>query len=270
MLYTSPPNGWIGYPRVSPAGDLVAFFDHPHGYGDNGTVAIIDNGGHKTTLSSGYAMSHGIAWSPTGDEVWFSAFGAGGFALRAVSLSGEHRFLWRNPGPFDLDDVSNDGRVLVTLIDVRVGAVGLTAGAAAERDLSWLGWTEASDLSADGHTLLFHEHGYRSVRQGPADLYLWRMDGTSPVRLGDGTALGLSPNGEWAASLQTTPAPTAGTGANRTGRLAAPPARRNHLLRPTRLAAGWKEDRVLGGRTRPKASLLCAGYCRRHAAGDHA
>ncbi len=25
VLYTSPPDGWIGYPRVSPAGDLIAF-----------------------------------------------------------------------------------------------------------------------------------------------------------------------------------------------------------------------------------------------------
>jgi Tol biopolymer transport system component len=208
VLYTSPPDGWIGYPRVSPSGELIAFFDHPRGYGIDGTVAIIDATGHKTTLSSGYAMSHGIAWSPKGDEVWFSAAGPGGFALRAVSLSGEHRFLWRNPGPFDLDDVSREGKALVTLIDVRVGAVGVPAEARGERDLSWLGWTDASDLSTDGKLLLFYEHGYRSVREGPADLYLWRMDGRLPVRLGEGAALGLSPDAQWAISLKGTPAPT--------------------------------------------------------------
>ncbi len=209
MLYTSPPNGWIGYPRVSPAGDLIAFFDHPEGYGSNGTVAVIDPAGHKRTLSSGYAMSHGIAWSPAGDEVWFSAAGRGeGFALRAVTLSGEHRLVWRNPGPFDLDDISTDGRALVTLIDVRVGAVGRPPDADVERDLSWLGWTDVSDLSPDGATLLFHEHGYRSVREGEGDLYLWRMDGSQPIRLGKGEALGLSPDGKWAVSLQMTPAAT--------------------------------------------------------------
>jgi eukaryotic-like serine/threonine-protein kinase len=209
VLYTSPPDGWIGYPRVSPAGDLIAFFDHPYGYGNNGTVAVIDAAGQKTSLSSGYAMSHGIAWSPTGGEIWFSAAGRGdGFALRALTLSGEHRLIWRNPGPFDLDDISSDGRALVTLIDVRVGAVGLPRGASAERDLSWFGWTEVSDLSPDGTTLLFHEHGYRSVRRGPADLYLRRMDGSLPVRLSEGAAMALSPDGAWAVSLQMTPAAT--------------------------------------------------------------
>jgi Tol biopolymer transport system component len=208
VLYTTPPNGWIGYPRVSPSGTLVAFFDHPRGYCDHGAVAVIDRDGHKKTLSEGYAMSHGIAWSPTGDEIWFSAAGDGGFALRAVTLSGKQRSLWRNPGPFDLDDVSRDGRVLVTLIDVRVGAFGRPGGAAAERDLSWLGWTDAADLSPDGRTVLFYEHGYRSVREGPADMYIWRMNGTLPVRLGEGAAMGLSPDGHWAVSLRGTPAPT--------------------------------------------------------------
>jgi eukaryotic-like serine/threonine-protein kinase len=208
VLYTSPPDGWIGYPRFSPAGDLIAFFDHPQGYGVNGTVALIDANGHKRTLSSGYAMSHGIAWSPAGDQVWFSAGGPGGFALRAVTLSGEHRLVWRNPGPFDLDDISSDGRALVTLIDVRVGAVGPPAGATAERDLSWLGWTDVSDLSSNGEMLLFGEHGYRSVREGPADLYLWRMDDPLPVRLGKGAAMGLSPDAQWAVSLQETPEAT--------------------------------------------------------------
>lgn len=209
VLYTSPPNGWMGYPRVSPAGDLIAFFDHPQGYGNDGTVAVIDPTGHKRTLSSGYAMSHGIAWSPAGDEVWLSAAGRGeGFALRAVTLSGEHRLVWRNPGPFDLDDISTDGRALVTLIDVRVGAGGLPPDANVERDLSWLGWTDVSDLSADGETLLFHEHGYRSVREGEGDLYLRRMDGSQPIRLGKGEAMGLSPDGDWAVSLQMTPAAT--------------------------------------------------------------
>jgi hypothetical protein len=208
VLYTSPPDGWIGHLRVSPAGDLIAFFDHPRGYGDNGTVAVVDLVGKKTTLSSGHGMSHGIAWSPTGGEIWFSAAGRDGFALRALALSGEQRLLWRNPGPFDLDDIAGNGHALVTLIDVRVGAVGLVRGAAAERDLSWLGWTDVSDLSPDGTTLLFREHGYRSVRRGPADLYLRKMDGSLPVRLGEGAAMALSPDGEWAVSLQMTPAAT--------------------------------------------------------------
>jgi eukaryotic-like serine/threonine-protein kinase len=86
---------------------------------------------------------------------------------------------------------------------VRVGAAGLPAGAAADRDLSFLGWTDVTDLSSDGRLLLFIEHGYRSgVREGPEDMYLWRMDAPLPVRLGKGMPMALSPDGKWAMSVQ--------------------------------------------------------------------
>jgi hypothetical protein len=132
-----------------------------------------------------------------GDEVWFSVSGFDNFSLNAITLSGRNRVLWRSPNPFDLDDISRDGRVLLTLIDVRVGAAGLPPGAPAERDLSWFAWTEINDLSPDGAFLLFTDIGYHaSGSTSMPSFYLRSTSGAPTVRLGDGRALALSPDGK--------------------------------------------------------------------------
>ena len=60
------------------------------------------------------------------------------------------------------------------------------------------------DLSDDGRTLLFQEWGEGGGANG--SVYLRRMDGSAPVRLGDGFALSLSPDGQWVlARLYTRP-----------------------------------------------------------------
>ena len=64
------------------------------------------------------------------------------------------------------------------------------------RDLSWLDYSLVRDMSADGRTVLFTEGG----RGGGANygVYLRRTDGSPAVRLGDGDAAALSPDGKWA------------------------------------------------------------------------
>jgi len=200
VLYSSLPGGAIRHARISPKGDQIAFFDDRDGSLNAIAVSVVDLAGRKTTLVSGCAKSHGLAWSATGDEIWFSGVcGGSGFALHAVTLSGRKRVLWRNAGPFDLDDLSSDGRALLTLIDVRVGAAGVPPGAVAERDLSYFGWSQVAGISADGTALLFSEHGYRGAPGSPDALYLRKTDGSPAVRLGEGLlARALSPNGEWA------------------------------------------------------------------------
>jgi DNA-binding winged helix-turn-helix (wHTH) protein/Tol biopolymer transport system component len=191
VLYTSPPDGWIGHPRVSPRGDRIAFFD---GSSEDVAVAVVDLSGHKTTLSTGHDFGMGLAWSASGDRVWFSD----AFSLHLVTLSGEDRLVWRGAAPFGLDDVSPDGRMLLNMIDIRLGAAARAPGEAAERDVSYYGWTYAGDLSLDGTTLLFHEHGYRAARGGPDAVYIRTLDGSPPVRLGEGQAMALSPDGRLA------------------------------------------------------------------------
>jgi len=205
VLYEA--DGWIGHLRVSPKGDLVAFLDHPQHRDDGGSVATVDLAGKKTVLSSGWDSIQGLAWSPAGDEIWFTATRTGGDrSLYAVDLSGKVRILARVPGELTLLDVGKEGNVLLTRGIDRAGIVGLAPGETKERDLSWLDWSTPGDLSADGKTVLFSEAGEGG---GPKyAVYLRKTDGSPAVRLGEGTGVALSPDGKWAvARPNTSPAP---------------------------------------------------------------
>ncbi|HLN58473.1 MAG TPA: protein kinase [Thermoanaerobaculia bacterium] len=192
--------GFVSYPRVSPKGDLVAFLDHPQHGDDGGSVAIVDKAGKKRTLSSGWSSEDGLAWGPRGEEVWFTATKVGGArALWAVGLSGRERLLARVTGPLTLHDVASDGRVLLTHDTSREGILALAPGETKERDLSWLDWSLVRGLSADGKTILFDESG-----EGSGTSYsvgLRKTDGSPAVKLGEGAAMALSPDGKWVASI---------------------------------------------------------------------
>ena len=81
----------------------------------------------------------------------------------------------------------------------KVGIVTLSSGSEKERDLSHLDWSLVRDISQDARVLLFDESGEGAgSRQG---VYLRKTDGSPAVRLGDGTACGISPDGRWVLSL---------------------------------------------------------------------
>ena len=205
VLYQA--DGWIGQLRIAPKGDLVAFLDHPQHRDDGGSIAIVDSVGKKTTLSEGWDSIQGLAWSPGGDEIWFTATRTGGDrSLYAVNLSAKVRILARVLGELTLLDVGKEGNVLLTRGIDRAGMVGLAPGETKERDLSWLDWSVPNDLSADGKAVLFSEAGEGG---GPKyAVYLRKTDGSPSVRLGEGTGVALSPDGKWAAAHpNSTPAP---------------------------------------------------------------
>jgi eukaryotic-like serine/threonine-protein kinase len=205
VLYQA--DGWIGHLRISPKADTIAFIDHPQLGDDGGAVAIVDLAGKKTTLSTGWDSIQGIAWSPAGDEIWFTATRTGGDrSLYAVSLAGTVRLLARVPGELTLLDVGREGNVLLTRGNDRAGMIGLAPGEAKERDLSWLDWSVPGDLSPDGRTVLFAETGEGG---GPKyAVYLRKTDGSPAIRLGEGIGAGLSPDGKWAlARPNSTPSP---------------------------------------------------------------
>jgi hypothetical protein len=131
------------------------------------------------------------AWSPSGDEIWFSGAEVGWAGpLHAVDLEGHRRDLLPVPGAVRMLDVSADGRVLVTsgLMDksMRIRRRGETA----ERDISWLDWGHVSDLSPDGELLLFNEEGSGAGRGGK--MYLRPTNGDPAVLLSPGIAFALS------------------------------------------------------------------------------
>jgi Tol biopolymer transport system component len=188
--------GWIGEPRVSPGGDRIAFVDHPVRGDDGGGVSMVDLAGKKTVLlPPTFATAQGLAWSPDGREVWFTAAEVGGNrALHAVSTSGRARVLFRGTGVLKLQDVARDGRALLVHDVLRVGIAALAPGETSERDLSWLDWGLISDVSPDGRWILFSETGEGG---GPGySVYERAVDGSPPVRLGEGASLAISPDGK--------------------------------------------------------------------------
>ena len=201
VLYES--HGYITHVRVSPKGDLVAFLDHPTA-APSGSVVIIRSNGKRKELSSGWTGLWGLAWSPVAKEIWFSARDpATPYALHGVRLSGAHRLIARVPGSFVLHDVFRDGRVLMARTDITAHSVGVTADAPEEHDLSWLDRAVVRDLSLDGKTLLYEELGEGAGAEGA--VYVRKTDGSPAVRLGDGSAMTLSPDGKWALALHGSP-----------------------------------------------------------------
>ena len=197
VLYQT--GGWLSHPRISPKGDVVAFIEHPVRRDDAGSIAVVDLSGKKKILSTGWETAWGLGWSPAGNEIWFSSTRLGyGRYLSAVTLAGKERLLAREPGTLTLQDVAKDGRVLITRDVPRVGMVGMTAGSAKERDLSWLDWSAPKDLSLDGKKLLFTESGEAGGEN--YSTYLRGTDGSPAIRLGDGVSFALSPDQRWALS----------------------------------------------------------------------
>src|SRR5262249_27111082 len=152
---------------------------------DEGAVAVVDLGGRKTVLSSGWKNLKGLAWAPAGDEVWFSADRKSrSQLLYAVTLSGHERLVLQAPGWLRLQEISPEGRVLLLQANPRSRILGRADGASTERDLSWLDWSTAADLSPDGRKLLFYEWG-EGVAGNPT-VYVRDTDGSDAIRLGDG------------------------------------------------------------------------------------
>jgi Tol biopolymer transport system component len=197
------PKGWITDARVSPKADRIAFLDHDQLGDSGGSVSIVDFDGRKTTLSSDWKSLQGLAWSPSGNEVWFSGSrGKGGSStLYAVTLSGQQRTVFSAPGTLKLNDISRDGqRVLLTRGTTRGGITGLGADGGKERDLSLFDYSTVADLSNDGKTLLFYEWG-EGVGARPT-IFVRKTGGGDPVQLGEGRPLALSPDARWVAAVQ--------------------------------------------------------------------
>jgi serine/threonine protein kinase len=214
VLYKKP-TGWIRKIRVSPKGDMIAFFDHTVIGSNGGSVMVVDLNGQLRTLADGWRALRSLAWYPTGHEVWFSGNrGKEPEELWAVTPSGHLRSIQTFSGgtgwgaPQWVYDIFGDGRVLMARGAGGGGAhmIGITADSEKERELSQYSWSTSADISADGKTLLFYE--WNTARDESPYVYLRKLDGSNdPVRLGKGKALALSPDAKWAIALEEGPPP---------------------------------------------------------------
>ena len=192
----------LNSPRVSRNGDMVAFWAEEGGYS---AIDVVSRAGVKRTLSGGWAgVGRYLVWSPSGDEVWFSAAAPKAFIwdyqLRAVSLTGAQRLLLRLPATLYPQDMSPDGRQLI----LGVGALRqvcrcLPAGESHERDLSWFGSTSVRNLSMDGRFVLLGE-AVGATAQARGAVFVRNVDGSPPLKVADADAGALSPDGRWVVS----------------------------------------------------------------------
>jgi hypothetical protein len=197
VVYGTP--GWISHARISPDGARVAFVDHAYYRDDGGKIAVVDASGNKKTLSSQYVSVQGLAWRPDGKEVWFTGTKSGSSReLRAVTLDGKERTVFLGTGTLTLHDISRDGRILLARDDWRAGMI-VNNGDGKETDLSWHDWTIPRDLSDDGKLVSFDETGEAGGDSGA--MYVRGTNGSPAVRLGDGLAPSLSPDGKRALGL---------------------------------------------------------------------
>jgi hypothetical protein len=191
-------SGYMSDVRVSPQGDRIAYFEHPRKWDDRGSVNIVDLEGNNTVVSEGYWSERGLAWSPKGVEVLFSASLSGGsFTVYAVTLAGRRRIAYQAPGGLTIQDAARDGRWLATRLDYRYAAMVHTLGDAEDRDLSWLNTSHARALSQDGHTLLFAETALGTNYA----VCLRKTDGSPVVRLGEGWPADLCADGKLALAV---------------------------------------------------------------------
>ena len=198
VLYQSI--GWISNIRFSPEGDKIAFMDHPALWDNRGTVCVVDLAGHFKSLTDEWESEQGLAWN--GQEIWFTAIEKGtNLNLKAVTLSSKVREVLDLPMGITLQDISPDGKVLVALNTKRLALAFSTLTSKQDVELSWHDWNVAKDISRDGQSVLFED---ASEAAGPGyAVALRKLDGSLPVRLGEGSAGGLSPDGKWAISVST-------------------------------------------------------------------
>ena len=192
--------GWVSPIRVSPDGNTVAFIDHPIRWDSLGRVMIVDRQGKSRPLTQNFSDIRGLAWAPSGKEIWFSASPSHLSAnLSAVDLEGHQRVVWASAGGVVLQDISSDGRVIFIRENRRRGIAGLFPGHDSEIDMSWQDWSFLTRISPDGKWIFFSEEGDGGGAKYSA--YMRATDGSPAIRLGEGSPFGLSPDLKWIASV---------------------------------------------------------------------
>jgi eukaryotic-like serine/threonine-protein kinase len=192
VLYTNP-TGWISHLRVSPKGDRLAFLNHPERDTNFASVEVVDLKAVRTMLVSARQGVKGLAWSPAGDEVWFS--GTGEIQeLRAVRLNQRERIVRSLSGWFELLDIARDGRVLMMQ---QKPADSIVFEPERARQSPFID-TRMVDLSSDGNRVL--------IIAGRNTRLLDTETGESK-QLGEGKPLALSRDGQWALATRSSPNP---------------------------------------------------------------
>ena len=196
--------GDLSFVRVSRDGKWLAFADQALLGDTRGSMVIMDTEGRIAARTTEWNWLQGAAWSQDGREVWFCASQyLGSSDLRALSPDGRERVLARFAGQMAVWEIGQSGQVLLARRSTTTGTRGRTSPSNEERELGWFDWPIPEDISADGKSLLFDEQGLYGGQFYA--VCLRGMDGSPPVRLGEGHAYALSPDGAWALAIHYGP-----------------------------------------------------------------
>ena len=200
----------LGYLRIAPHGNAPAFVEFSSVDGDAGWVIAVDRNGKQLLRSVTFISTEGLAWSPSGEEVWAGATRTEGWAneLVGLGLDGKQRVVLRLPGILRLHDVSRDGRVLLSKESWRSGLQFRGPADKKERDLSWLDYATLRDISADGSLISFDDWGSAAGASGLA--FLRKTDGSPAIKLGQYGEPVLSPDTRQVLASNATTANLAG------------------------------------------------------------
>ncbi len=189
--------GWISDLKVSPRGDQVAFFEHPRLDKDSGRLMTVNATGRLRILTEMYGSANGIAWSSDGSQIWFTA---GSYSnerdVNVVNSGGGTPILAEQfPESVIVRDAAPDGRLLVLAQQRRISIYSRRLNSSEEQDLSLFDGSRARCLSRDGKFLVFEEVGQAAGRS-PV-IYLRDIAAGHSIRLGEGSALAISPDNKW-------------------------------------------------------------------------
>ncbi len=192
VLAESP--GYLSDLRISPDGEMVAFMEHDLNHDNRGPVVIVDRTGMEVARSPHYRGEEGLAWAADGKSVLYSAQDVSSdYMIWALALNGTVRDVLAGAINLIVHDVHSSGKVLVSTETNMNYLVASLDGQTGEREVLSLEWSYPAAISADGRSLLFTDE---SVAEGPNYAVRYRPDpDAQAVRLGEGTALDLSPDG---------------------------------------------------------------------------
>jgi eukaryotic-like serine/threonine-protein kinase len=191
---------WISDLRISPNGKYLAVFRHPAASKDDrGNVLLLDSDGKQKLISAEWEALEGMAWTPGGNEVWYSAARSGSqYCIRASTPEGKERTVYCGTSGTRLHDLSADGRALVSSEAPQFTTVVMEHGSKEERDLDGLGAAIRPRLTPDGAEVVLTDVS----ESGGSDysVYVQKMTGHgSPVKIGDGGyGSDVSNDGKWA------------------------------------------------------------------------
>ncbi len=189
-------SGWITDVRISPDQTQVAFIEHSILPDDRGIIALVDKQGSIHRLTPSYSTGRSVCWTPDGKELWYTASVEGEDpGMYAVTLAGRVRTVLHSPTELVIEDISSSGKVLLESVRFQI-ELGVKRGSD-ERSRDFASSVDMGSISSDGQWIvynLFHGTDYES--------YVRKIDGSSPVKLGDGYGAGITADASMVAAAQ--------------------------------------------------------------------